>query len=471
MKKIALMVLCLLLAVSLFSCTTEDANNNSQSENGTQAFSGQGKADPVKEETEPIYSSVSYAPPYYVPNFTVGTGIPVTPQKNETRPPRTVRPWVLVLSIVLCIGLSLILGGAAGYYGAMLASRDSDLFPPSYDDGSANIIKNNGSIELDETLTSDVDVYTEVSSVAKAVADSVVEITTSQIETHPFYGQYITSGAGSGVIIAQTETVGVIVTNYHVVANSDDITVRLTNGSEYRASYRGGEESMDIAVLYIALQDGEELSCATFGDSDRLIVGQRVVAIGNPLGSLGGTVTDGIISALDRQITIDDHQMTLLQTNTAINPGNSGGGLFDMAGRLVGIVNAKQSASGIEGLGFAIPINVIESAIASITEFGYVQNRPTLGVDVFYSQNEWINGTYSNGVYVSVVYSDTSSFRQYDCIVSINGNAIDSKIAYNLLLEELTIGEEVTVVVERVELRQRVQRTVKVTVTENTRNH
>lgn len=430
---------------------------------------GQGQAaslnDPSKKEAP--YSSVSYTPPYYVPNFTVVRG----PKAEDTAaiPEASAKKhsgWVVALAVVLSLLIAFSVGGFSGYCGAMLAQRNRESGQSDLPSGAVTIEKNTASIEIQETLSSETDVYTEVSSVARAVADCVVEITTSQTQTHAYFGQYVTSGAGSGVIIAQNPTTGIIVTNYHVVEGADNVIVRLTNGTEYQATYRGGDESMDIAVLYISLKNGESLSCATFGDSSTLVVGQRVVAIGNPLGSLGGTVTDGIISALDRKISIDDNLMTLLQTNTAINPGNSGGGLFDMAGRLVGIVNAKQSAEGIEGLGFAIPINVIEDAIASITEHGYVQDRPTFGIDVSYMDSTFMaqGSLYSAGLYVANVFGSDSSFRVYDRIVSINGEDIESKIDYNTILSGLAIGQDASVVIHR----NGRQYTLTVTVQENT---
>lgn len=416
----------------------------------------------------PTYSSVSYVPPYYVPNFTVATGAGDTEEQKKTRSKGGSRAWVVVVAAVLSVVISFGVGGVAGYFGAIFAS--GFFGNTGLDDGTATITKNNGSIIIDEVLESDADMYTEVYSVAAIVADSVVEITTSKTQ---YQGQYVTSGAGSGVIIAQTDTVGVIVTNFHVVEGANNIVIRLTSGKEYAASYRGGDVSLDIAVLYISLADGEKLNCATFGDSEKLVVGQRVIAIGNPLGSLGGTVTDGIISALDRKITIEDNVMTLLQTNTAINPGNSGGGLFDMAGRLVGIVNAKQSAEGIEGLGFAIPINIIEDAIASITEHGYVQGRPSLGIDVSYAGEVFTEGgiAYAKGLYVVRVNDDTTGFQLYDRIVSINGRQLDSKIEYNTVLSTLEVGSTVEIKFERKSFWHTQTYTVQLKVKENTLNY
>ncbi|MBQ2862637.1 MAG: trypsin-like peptidase domain-containing protein, partial [Clostridia bacterium] len=196
---------------------------------------------------------------------------------------------------------------------------------------------------------------TTMTDVISSVRDTVVEIVTENIQESAFYGQYVTSGAGSGVIINEN---GYIITNNHVVAGANTIYVRTTDQKEYKASLVGTDEESDIAVIKI---DATSLKAATLGDSSAIKLGEAVIAIGNPLGSLGGTVTDGIISALDREVTIDGQEMRLLQTNAAVNPGNSGGGLFNMAGELIGVVNAKSSSSNsgatIEGLGFAIPIN------------------------------------------------------------------------------------------------------------------
>ena len=418
-----------------------------------------------KEEADPVsrrVASVYYTPPYYVPNFKASDRNASSVGGAE-KPKKTKKREASSLVIVLCALLSLLIafgtGGLAGYFGASVANSRLSL-----DDSNTAMLKqSNGSILIKEALESEADAYTEVYSVVSAVADSVVEITTSQVKTDPFYGQYVTSGAGSGVIVAQTSTTGIIVTNFHVIADASDVVVRLTDGTEYTATYRGGDEAMDIAVLYISIEEGTLLQCATLGDSTQLAVGQRVVAIGNPLGSLGGTVTDGIISALDRKISVGDHVMTLLQTNAAINPGNSGGGLFDMAGRLVGMVNAKQSAEGIEGLGFAIPIHVVKDAIVSITESGYVKNRPTLGVEATYYEQDRMRAA---GVYVTQCIHTDTPLQVNDRILSINGMTIESMLAYRAMVGSLTVGSEVEVIVQRGYRRE----TVTVTVMENTQN-
>ena len=197
------------------------------------------------------------------------------------------------------------------------------------EEGAINIIRSDRDITVSEipgnTGYSDL----TVAQVAALVGESVVEITTSQLQTNLIYGQYVTSGAGSGVIFDQKGTQGYIVTNYHVIEGADKISVRVKLGDSYReyaAEYIAGDAAGDIAVIRIKVADDHTLTEAVFvSDSDKLIVGEEVVAIGNPLGELGGTVTNGIISALDREIVIENNTMVLLQTNAAINPGNSGG--------------------------------------------------------------------------------------------------------------------------------------------------
>ncbi|MBE6597123.1 MAG: trypsin-like serine protease [Ruminococcaceae bacterium] len=284
-----------------------------------------------------------------------------------------------------------------------------------------------------------------VSGVVNKVAASVVEVTTL---TNSYYGQYVSSGAGSGVIIGKSEGFSYIVTNYHVVGDSEVIKVRLNDKREYAATYIDGDEDMDIAVLKIA--ETENIVQAKIGRSASLTVGEGVVAIGNPLGELGGTVTDGIISALDREINIDGVTMTLLQTNAAINPGNSGGGLFNMYGELIGIVNAKQSASGIEGLGFAIPIDHIYDDIVDVLEDGYIHGRLTFGFEVAYldAYNAYrYFRTAEAGIYV--ITSSNSSVNTGDRIISVNSVSVSTSEALMNEIDKVNIGDTVVFGIKR----------------------
>ena len=272
-----------------------------------------------------------------------------------------------------------------------------------------------------------------------AVKDSVVEITTAVVSNR---GGAISAGAGSGVIIHED---GIIVTNNHVIEDCDRIYVRLTNGDTYEAALRGTDEDGDIAILKITPQAGKPLTAAKLGSSKSLALGEEVIAIGNPLGELGGTVTNGIISGTEREVSVDGVKMKLLQTNAAINSGNSGGGLFNLAGELIGVVNAKYSAEGVEGLGFAIPIDTAyEKSIKDILQVGYVRGVPTLGVQLLEK----------NGVKTYVYYPPAGSvFQNGDYIYSIDGavvyNIASSLEAIESIVRSHEVGDVLSVVVMR----------------------
>ena len=287
-----------------------------------------------------------------------------------------------------------------------------------------------------------------VATVVYRVADSVVEITTETIVKSGRIGQYVTSGAGSGVIVSAE---GFIITNNHVINGADSIVVTLTDGTKYAATLIGTDEQSDIALLWIDA-GSKQLTVATMGASFDLVVGEDVLAIGNPLGSLGGTVTEGIISATARQISIEGTDMTLLQISAPINPGNSGGGLFNMAGELIGIVNAKCSSDDVEGLGFAIPIDTAYDIICELYRYGYVRGRVTTGltlVDVS-SVNlalRYFNSTYT-GVYV-YESSLTDDLKSGDLILQFDGTEITASSQIKTLLEGKKVGDTVEVVVYR----------------------
>ncbi len=285
---------------------------------------------------------------------------------------------------------------------------------------------------------------TAVSYVVDKVADSVVEISTEAVINSYYYGRYISSGAGSGVIISED---GYIITNNHVVENTDTISVLLRDGTKYKATLVGTDEQTDIAVIKI---EATGLTYAVMGDSSKLIVGETAIAIGNPLGQLGGTVTDGIISALDRDITIDDETMTLIQTNVAINPGNSGGGLFNIKGELIGIVNAKKAGTTIEGLSFAIPINTAKATAEQILKYGYVRGRAILGVDIKEITTASEAWSYRVGEYGAYVTSfSNGDFKEWDRIAAIDGNSVSTLSDIRSLLKKYNVGDTVTVTVSR----------------------
>lgn len=310
-----------------------------------------------------------------------------------------------------------------------------------------DMIKNDGSVNV--TIGSTGQSNLTKSEVVELVADAVVEITTSTVQTNPYYGNYVTSGAGSGVVIAQSDEYAYIVTNYHVIDGASSASVILTDKTVIESEYLDGDVNYDIAMIRI--KTDKKFPKIVCGSSDSLKVGEEVLAIGNPLGQLGGTVTDGIISALNREVTIDNIKMTLLQTSAAVNPGNSGGGLFNMAGELIGVVNAKQSAAGIEGLGFAIPIDIVYDKLVEIIENGYIHGRASLGIETEYVSDIWeARSKYSlNATGVFVTNSSNGDIKAKDLLYSINGQRVSDGSTYAAVISSLKIGEKVEVILYR----------------------
>ena len=283
------------------------------------------------------------------------------------------------------------------------------------------------------------------------VADTVVEISTETVVNGGWLGNYVTGGAGSGVVISQD---GYIVTNHHVIDGADSVTVTLRDGTAYEAMIVGADESSDIAVLWVDAP--EELKAAKLGCSADLIVGEEVFAIGNPLGSLGGTLTNGIISATARRIAIDKSEMTLLQTNTAINPGNSGGGLFNMAGELIGVVNAKCSQDDVEGLGFAIPIDTAYDVICQLIQYGFVRGVVDSGLTLYDAVNS-MTALYNFkltrlGAYI-VDSQYAEGFQYGDYLYSINGRTVSSAAEAQRAFAACAIGDTVAVEVIRAQVQ------------------
>ena len=211
-----------------------------------------------------------------------------------------------------------------------------------------------------------------------AGVNSVVSINVTGTNGTNFFGQPVkTASAGSGFVLTKD---GFIVTNYHVVKNADTVKVTMYNGDEYDAKYVGGDEDYDIAVIKVEAAD---LQPVTLGDSDKLNVGDHVLAVGNPLGELTFSMSGGMVSSVNRAINVSGTPFNMIQTDASINPGNSGGPMFNQYGEVVGIVSAKYSSysnSSVEGLGFAIPINDVFAMIQDIMTNGYITNKPYLGI-------------------------------------------------------------------------------------------
>lgn len=284
---------------------------------------------------------------------------------------------------------------------------------------------------------------------------STVGITTEIVTTN-YWGQPVSqAAAGSGFVITSD---GYILTNYHVIEGASSIKVAFVDGTTYDAKLVGGEQENDIAVLKI---EATGLKPVIIGDSDNIKVGEQVVAIGNPLGELTFSMTQGIVSAKDRTIAMQNNEvMNMIQTDTAINSGNSGGPLFDMYGQVIGITSAKLSNSGasseatIEGLGFAIPINDIKGMVEDIIQNGYVTGKPYMGITVTtipeaHAQRYGM----SQGALVQSVDSAScaakAGLQQGDIITSIDNTTVLSSAELVAAKKEYRAGDTVTLGVDR----------------------
>ena len=296
-----------------------------------------------------------------------------------------------------------------------------------------------------DTTFSDEEGAMSLQEIYSSVIDSVVSISS------------VTStgtASGTGIIMSQD---GYIITNHHVISGALLISVLTNDNQEYEAALVGSDEMSDLAVLKI---DAKGLAAAEFGDSSKLRVGDSVVAIGDPLGvQLRGTMTNGIISAINRDLTVDDRTMTLIQTNAALNNGNSGGPLINCYGQVIGINTVKMSsyyasAASVEGLGFAIPISVAKPIIDELIENGYVAGRPAIGIS-----GEALPSYYRtyyrlpDGVYITSVNDGSDAkakgLREGDIVTAINGEKICSIDELNTVKNQYSAGDEVTLTVYR----------------------
>ena len=289
------------------------------------------------------------------------------------------------------------------------------------------------------------------SEVYKNNVNSTVGITT-EISTNYFGYTTTAAASGSGFIITED---GYIVTNYHVIDGANKVKVTTYDNTSYDAEIVGSDESNDIAVLKI---DATGLEAVTLGDSEALSVGDNVVAIGNPLGELTFTLTSGVVSAMDRQITTSNSvMMNLIQTDCAINSGNSGGALFNMYGEVVGVTNAKYSSNSsteasIDNIGFAIPINTVKDIVTSIIENGYVV-KPYIGVSVETVNSDMKSYGIPEGAVVRQINDDSpakeAGLEVNDIVTKIDGKEITSSTDMVAAIRKCKKGDKITVTVYR----------------------
>ena len=409
--------------------------------------SGMNTANQYNNEPEPQAAAPdagSTVPPTEVPPQQPAAPEPPKKKKHHVNGGKVARSAVALV-------LAAVMGFAGGYVGSQM-NGSKVVIQQVAPSGSSSSSGSDSSIT--SASASGSSLTTE--QVADLVSPSVVVITTEQVvySQWSWYGQnQVESGAGSGVIISSD---GYILTCAHVVDGASNITVTI-NDKDYTATLVGEDTTSDIAVIKI---DANGLTPAVVGDSDTLTVGDNVLAVGNPLGELGGTVTSGIVSALNRSVSIQSsgsvNTMSLIQMDASVSPGNSGGGLFNMNGELIGIVNAKSSSSDAEGLGFAIPINDAIKVAQDLLENGYVTGRPYMGITylaVNDAQTAAQLGVNAYGIYVVDVVSggpaDKAGLKAGDRIVSIDNTEVAQKTDLGTLMQEHSAGDTLSITVAR----------------------
>ena len=385
-----------------------------------------------------------------------GATPPVHPvQPQDAQPPKKKKKFngKRVARSAVALVLAAAMGFAGGFVGAKFGGSGKVVIQQVAPSSTADSASGSDS-SITAASSSGSSLTTE--QVADLVSPSVVVITTEQVvySQWSWYGQnQVESGAGSGVIISSD---GYILTCAHVVDGASTITVTIGD-KDYTATLVGEDTTSDIAVIKI---DADGLTPATVGNSDSLKVGESVMAVGNPLGELGGTVTSGIVSALNRSVSIQGsssvNTMSLIQMDASVSPGNSGGGLFNMNGELVGIVNAKSSDSDAEGLGFAIPVNDAVKVAQELLENGYVTGRPYLGISYYAvtdAQTAAQLGVNAYGVYIVEVVkggpADKAGLQAGDRIVSVDGSEVATQSDLGTLMQNHKAGDTIEITVAR----------------------
>ena len=404
-----------------------------------------GEAAQAAPQAEPNSGSDGGAvPPPEGPRYQAAQGSPKQPPKKRRRKNGNIARSAVALVLAAAMGF---VGGFVGAQvgntgGKVVIQQVAPSSTSSSDSGSASAVNTASGMTT--------------AQVSEMVSPSVVVITTEQVvySQWSWYGQsQVESGAGSGVIISSD---GYILTCAHVVSGASNITVSIGD-KDYPATLVGEDTTSDIAVVKV---DATGLTPATVGNSDSLKVGESVMAVGNPLGELGGTVTSGIVSALNRSVSIQGsssvNTMSLIQMDASVSPGNSGGGLFNMNGELVGIVNAKSSDSDAEGLGFAIPVNDAVKVAQELLENGYVTGRPYLGISYYAvtdAQTAAQLGVNAYGVYIVEVVkggpADKAGLQAGDRIVSVDGSEVATQSDLGTLMQNHKAGDTIEITVAR----------------------
>ena len=435
--------------------------NNSQNTAGETGYPNVGSSGMNTANTAASYGEADTTnPEYTAPRQDSGNGgvtpPPAGPEQNAAapgQPKKQKKDHSKLAKSAVALVLAAAMGFVGGFAGAQFGNGGHKVVIQQVERSDSSAASDSVDAAADGTTVSS---GMTTAQVAKMVSPSVVVITTEQVvySQWSWYGQsQVESGAGSGVIISSD---GYILTCAHVVSGASNITVSIGD-KDYPATLVGEDTTSDIAVVKV---DATGLTPATVGNSDNLKVGESVMAVGNPLGELGGTVTSGIVSALNRSVSIQGsssvNTMSLIQMDASVSPGNSGGGLFNMNGELVGVVNAKSSDSDAEGLGFAIPINDAMKVAQDLLENGYVTGRPYMGITylaVTDAQTAQQLGVNAYGIYVADVVkggpADKAGLKVGDRIVSIDGTEVAQKTDLGTIIQQHSAGDTLSITVAR----------------------
>lgn len=411
----------------------------------------------IEPEDEPPAQS-EYTQPDYIPEWKQ----PTQPEEPE-EPKKKRRTWLKITALLLALAIVASLGRAllrSAINGLAAHNASGDSAQPAADaSGAASAPESAGEpyqrelTPLPETLpTYDSGKTLTAQEVYGINVDAVCGIAT-EVTTNVFGQTASTAVVGSGFVLTED---GYVVTNNHVVEGTDNVSVKLHDGSTYPAEVVGGDSLSDVALLKI---EAEGLSHVAVGDSDAIAVGEGCIAIGNPLGELTFTMTGGYVSALPREINISGKPISMFQTDAAINAGNSGGPLFDMAGNVIGITSAKisgitGSGASIEGVGFAIPINEALRVVYDLQEYGYVRGRAFLGVTVkeLDAATADTYGLPVGPIVQSVVAdscADKAGIAVKDIILAFNGRTVQTYTQLMSALNKCSAGDEVTLRIYR----------------------
>lgn len=385
----------------------------------------------------------------------------IEPHKKETslvvseateQPPKKkkkMKPWVVALITALIT--SLLCTGVLGAF----------VFVPALSSlsGSAVIYRDGEDMRNKVDLSTALGLQGESASgqepmsivdIARQVGPAVVGIVaTGESSSGMFLIPQQTQSSGSGIIISSD---GYIVTNNHVVEGASSLKVTLNTMEEYDAKLVGTDPQTDLAVIKI---EATGLTSAVLGNSSDVEVGELAIAIGNPLGQeLAGTVTTGIISATNRQVTVDDVEYTLLQTDAAINEGNSGGALVNAYGEVIGINSVKMASTGVEGLGFAIPSDIAKPVISDLIEYGYVTGRPVIGIggrNITEEMSQYYD--LPVGVYIQTITefsaAEKAGLRPGDVIIQCDGQTVETVDELNEIRDQHQVGDTLTLTIVR----------------------